>query len=415
MAKEKKTTQALLRVAKEEKIDIKTLLARVANGTVVIPQNNIKRKLRNPKGIGLGLKIKVNANIGTSTRFASISAEKKKLEAAVKAGADAVMDLSTGGNLGAVRAMVIENSPIPVGSVPIYEAACVAARRYGSAVNIDTELIFDSIERHAQDGIDFITVHCGVTRRIVEALEKKKRVAGIVSRGGAMLARWILKNKKENPLYENFDRLIEIAKKYDLTLSLGDGMRPGATADANDISQTSELKILGELVLRARKAGVQTMVEGPGHMAMHLIAKHVRSAKKIIYGAPYYLLGPLVTDIGAGYDHITGAIGGAIAAQNGADFLCYVTPAEHLCLPNVKDVWDGVMASRIAGHAADIARGLVGAKEVDLELSKRRKALDWAGQKKFALDPGKFDKELQKVPQGKKSTCTMCGEFCSMK
>jgi phosphomethylpyrimidine synthase len=275
--------------------------------------------------------------------------------------------------------------------------------------------IFNVIEEQAAEGVDFMTVHCGVNKETVAILNRLGRVAGVVSRGGSLLAKWITATGKENPLYEQYDRLLDIAKKYDVTLSLGDGLRPGCIADASDGAQIAELTVLGELVLRARKAGVQVMVEGPGHMPLDQIQPHLNLAKRLIHDAPFYLLGPLVTDVAAGYDHITSAIGGAIAASAGADFLCYVTPAEHLRLPDKDDVYTGVIASRIAGHAADIVKGVSGAREWDLEFSKSRKALDWQSQQKNALDPVKFKAERDKLPPQDSKVCTMCGKFCAMK
>ena len=305
-------------------------------------------------------------------------------------------------------------SKIPVGTVPIYQAALGAIKSKGALVNMTADDIFKAIEEHAADGVDFVTVHCGVTRTSIDRLKNQGRVTDIVSRGGAILLGWILHNNKENPLYEQYDRLLDIAKRHDLTLSLGDGLRPGSIVDATDRAQIEELIILGELVARAREAGVQAMVEGPGHVPLDQIAANVELEKSVCQGAPFYVLGPLVTDIAAGYDHITGAIGGAIAAMAGADFLCYVTPSEHLGLPGTDDVRQGVMASRIAAHAADIARGVRGARETDRKMSVARKNLNWEEQAKLALDPEKV-RAMHKVNTSSGDTCTMCGGMCAMK
>jgi phosphomethylpyrimidine synthase len=325
------------------------------------------------------------------------------------------MDLSTGGNLAEIRAMVLKESPVCVGTVPIYECACETVTGGKSITKMEPGRLFDVIERQAEEGVDFMTVHCGINRETVKVLDRSNRHVGVVSRGGSFLVKWIKANGKENPLYEDYDRLLEIAKKYDVTLSLGDGFRPGCLQDANDAAQIAELSVLGELVLRARKAGVQVMIEGPGHMPLDEIAGHVQLAKKLGHGAPLYLLGPLVTDIAAGYDHITSAIGGAIAASAGVDFLCYVTAAEHIRLPDAEDVYGGIIASRIAAHAADIVKKLPGAKERDFEMSKWRKARDWGKQQALALDPENFAVQRKKLPPREEDVCTMCGQFCAMR
>lgn len=413
-AKRNEITKDIRLVAESEKVSPEFVRAGLANGTIAITRNR-KRKLERVVGFGAGLRTKVNANIGTSPDSISIADEKKKLDAAVKAGADAVMDLSTGGNLARIRKTILDSCPVPVGTVPIYQAACETVARGKKITQMDPERLFAVIEEQAEQGVDFMTVHCGITQETVQILERQKRLVGVVSRGGSFLVKWINVNKKENPLYEQYDRLLEIAAEYDVTLSLGDGFRPGCTADASDGAQLAELSVLGELVLRARKAGVQTIIEGPGHMPLDQIAGHVQLAKRLGHGAPLYLLGPLVTDVAAGYDHITSAIGGAIAASAGVDFLCYVTPAEHLRLPDAKDVYEGVIASRIAGHAADLVKGVAGAREWDNELSKYRKERNWTAQEKLALDPEKFRCERKKLPPREEDVCTMCGQFCAMK
>jgi len=347
----------------------------------------------------------------------NIDEELQKLRAAKKAGADTVMDLSTGGDLNAIRRTLLEAADLPLGTVPIYQAVVEAAQKGQTVEDLDAEEIFAAIERHAEDGVDFITVHCGVTMRALERLRRQGRVTNIVSRGGAFLARWMLAHERENPLYEHFDRLLDIARKHDLTLSLGDGLRPGSIADANDRAQVEELLTIGELAAEAQKVGVQVMIEGPGHVPLNQIEAAIKLEKSVCLGAPFYVLGPLVTDAAPGYDHITSAIGGAIAALAGADFLCAVSPAEHLGLPTPQDVYEGVMAARIAAHAADVARGLQEAWEQDRQISLYRKALDWEGQARFAIDPDKVRTYRQAHPSVASSpeTCTMCGEFCAMK
>jgi phosphomethylpyrimidine synthase len=412
-AKANEITPEMKFVADQEGLDVQYIRKGIAEGTIVIPANPKHKRLR-AKGVGAGLKTKVNANIGTSSDISAIEAELQKLDAAVDAGADAVMDLSTGGDISAIRRKIIEKCEVPLGTVPVYQAAMDAIRRQGAIVKMTADSLFDAIEEQACDGVDFVTVHCGVTRQVLEVLEKNPRVAGIVSRGGSFLAGWVKHNKEENPLYEQYDRLLEIARRYDVTLSLGDGMRPGCIEDATDPAQIAELMILGELVKRARDAGVQVMVEGPGHLPLDHIGTNVKLAKELCHDAPFYVLGPLGTDIAAGHDHITGAIGGAMAAMAGADFLCYVTPSEHLALPEVEDVRNGVIASRIAAHAADIVKGVKGARDKDLAMSRARKKLDWEEQKRFALDPVQFEKVRQRA-KASGTACTMCGDYCALK
>ncbi|HEY4716581.1 MAG TPA: phosphomethylpyrimidine synthase ThiC [bacterium] len=402
-------------IARKEGIDPEILRTRVADGSVIAVKNSRRKTLIAPLGIGKGLKTKVNANIGTSGDLSEIPLELKKLEAAVEAGADAVMDLSTGSGVDETRRTIIENSPIPVGTVPIYQAALEAVKRGKSFVEMEPEEFFECIEKHAEDGVDFVTVHCGITMESVESLKRHGRVMGVVSRGGALMTEWMLRNRKENPLYEHFDKMIAIAKKYDLVLSLGDALRPGAIADASDNAQIMELLTLGRLTLEARKSGVQIMIEGPGHMPMNQIEANVVLEKKICQEAPFYVLGPLVTDVAAGYDHISSAIGGAIAAAAGADFLCYVTPAEHLRLPSVEDVRTGVIASRIAAHAADIVKGVKGAQEWDMNMSMARKALDWHKQYSLSIDPERAKELRESLPPADLEVCTMCGAFCAIK
>jgi phosphomethylpyrimidine synthase len=401
-------------VAAAENLPAAAIRAGMLAGTMVIPRNR-KRLLKRPVGVGAGLSVKVNANIGTSPDHISIDEEEQKLEAAVRAGADAVMDLSTGGNLTKIRQMILAKCPVQVGTVPVYQVACETVARQKTILQMEPEHMFAVVKEQAEQGVDFMTIHCGITRETVAILERQKRLAGVVSRGGSFMVKWINANNKENPFYAEYDRLLDICREYDVTLSLGDGFRPGCLKDASDGAQIAELSVLGELVLRARAAGVQVMIEGPGHMPLNQIAANVLLGKRLGHGAPLYFLGPLVTDIAPGYDHITAAIGGAIAASEGVDFLCYVTPAEHLRLPDVQDVFDGVIASRIAGHAADVARGHAGARDWDDELSRWRKARNWNEQQKRAIDPEKFARERRKLPPRQEDVCTMCGQFCAMK
>ncbi|MEW6447137.1 MAG: phosphomethylpyrimidine synthase ThiC [Bacillota bacterium] len=413
-AKEGLITPEMERVAAREGRTVEFVRSGVAAGKIVIPANKNHTGL-DPAGIGAGLRTKVNANIGTSTRFTDKEQELLKIRIALEAGADAIMDLSTGGDLDALRRQTVCGSPVPVGTVPIYQAAIEALQRHGSIVALSADEIFEVIERHASDGVDFITVHCGVTLASIERLRLQGRVTDIVSRGGSFILGWMLHHGAENPLYAEFDRLLDICLKYDVTLSLGDGLRPGCLADATDRAQIQELIILGELVDRARERGVQVMVEGPGHVPLDQVAANVQLQKSLCREAPFYVLGPLVTDVAPGYDHVVSAIGGAVAAMAGADFLCYVTPAEHLGLPTPDDVREGVITARIAGHAADIVKGIPGARDRDLAMSRARKALDWEQQLAMAIDPQKARRLRQeRNPDGIRE-CTMCGEFCAMK
>ncbi|MBN2331066.1 MAG: phosphomethylpyrimidine synthase ThiC [Candidatus Aenigmarchaeota archaeon] len=407
-------TREMRIVARQEHADAGDVMERVGKGVLVIPSNGLKPP-RRVVGIGRGLRTKVNANIGTSPDSADLSLERRKLRAALDAGTDTVMDLSIGGDIRKIRRSIMSVCPAPLGTVPIYQATVHAASEGKGIVSMDADAIFNAIEEHAMDGVDFMTVHCGVTTRSLNELKKTGRVMGIVSRGGSFLATWMLHNRRENPLYEQYDRLLGIARRYDITLSLGDGLRPGCLADANDRAQLAETRILGQLAARARQAGVQVMIEGPGHVPMHKIRENIRWQKRVCDGAPYYVLGPLVTDVVPGHDHITGAIGGAIAAWHGADFLCYVTPSEHLSLPTPGDVRQGVIASRIAAHAADIAKGLEGAEKWDEQLSRHRFDRDWKRQISMSMDPAKAKRIRKKSRPGAEDVCTMCGEYCAIK
>ncbi len=402
--------------AAAEGIDPEVLRQRIADGTAIICKN-VKRKNGIPLAVGLGLRTKVNANIGTSKDDVGIDKELEKARVAVAAGADAIMDLSTGGPIDEIRAAIIAETEACIGSVPLYQAAVdTVVRKKKAMVDMTVDEIFEGVKKHLDDGVDFITVHCGVTRATVERMDREGRIMEVVSRGGSFTIEWMTRNNAENPLYEHFDRLLELVKPYDACLSLGDGFRPGCLADATDRAQIHELIVLGELTQRAWDAGISVMIEGPGHVPLNQIETNIQLQKRLCHGAPFYVLGPLVTDIAPGYDHITCAIGGTLAAAAGADFLCYVTPSEHLRLPTVEDVHEGVMASRIAAHAADIVKGVPGALAKDIAMAKCRKELDWEGQFALALDPAKARRlRAESGVDEEHGACTMCGEFCAYK
>ena len=392
----------------------------VMNGFTVITKNRL-RDIK-PLAVGKDLKTKVNANIGSSGDNHDIEEELEKLITAIKSGADAVMDLSTGGNIVEFRSHILKNSSVPLGTVPLYEAFQPAVEK--GIVNpnspdfidkFDPEYLFDVIERQCEEGVDFITVHCGLTLKAISAMNMQTRIMGIVSRGGSLIASWMIRNNRENPLYENYERLLKIAKKNDVVLSLGDGLRPGCLHDATDRAQITELITLGELQNKALEEGVQVMIEGPGHVPLNQVEENIKLEKSLCNGAPFYVLGPLVTDIAPGYDHITSAIGGAIAAGAGADFLCYVTPAEHLKLPSVSDVREGVIAAKIAAHAGDIVKGIKGAVNLDLEMSKNRRAMNWEKQYECALDPERAREMRASLPLKDDKVCSMCSSYCSIK
>ncbi|MFW6036166.1 MAG: phosphomethylpyrimidine synthase ThiC [Halothermotrichaceae bacterium] len=414
IARSGKTNWVMEKVAEDEGVEIEVVRRGVAEGTIVIPYNLLHKKVK-PRGIGEGLSVKINANIGTSEGYSDIAGELEKLKIAVNNGADAVMDLSTGYKINKTRKKIIEQSIVPVGTVPIYQATVETQQSGEMIVDMTVDDIFKVIKEQALDGVDFITVHCGLTRKAVEHLQKEGRLSDIVSRGGSFLTGWMVHNNRENPLYEYYDRLLGIAHKYDITLSLGDGMRPGCLADATDRSQVYELLVLSELVDRARDAGVQTMVEGPGHVPFDQIETNIKLEKELCKGAPFYVLGPLVTDIAPGYDHITAAIGGTMAAVSGADFLCYVTPAEHLGLPTIDDVKKGVVASKIAAHAADVANGNKEAILRNRKMAKARKSLDWKEQINLSIDPEITEKLRQTHNIEEKDVCAMCGQYCALK
>lgn len=413
LAKLNKASPEMRYIARQEGITLEELKRRVKEGRIVILKN-LKRKIK-PCAIGEGLRTKVNANLGTSRDKIDAKEELRKMRTAIRYGADAIMDLSTGGDLRKIRRLILKNSDVPVGTVPIYQVAIEVSKKRGHISRITREDILKVFEEQAQDGVDFFTVHSGVTLSTLFRLKKQKRLIHIVSRGGAFLSEWMILNKRENPLYEHFDDILEIAKRYDITLSLGDGMRPGSLVDATDRPQIQELILLGELAERARKKGVQVMIEGPGHIPMDQIESNVIIEKKMCKNAPFYVLGPLVTDIAPGYDHIVSAIGGAMAAFYGADFLCYVTPSEHLSIPGEKDIRDGVIASRIAAHAADIAKGIPGALNWDREISRHRSRRDWKAQVANSIDPAKSASYRKSSVPKSKDVCTMCSDYCSMK
>ncbi|MBF0505260.1 MAG: phosphomethylpyrimidine synthase ThiC [Nitrospirae bacterium] len=412
-AREGILTDEIKAVAAAESLSPERLAEDISAGYSVITRNVLHDII--PLGIGRGMRTKINANIGTSKDRISWDEELQKLEVLIRHGADAVMDLSTGGAIKDLRHTLIKRSTIAVGTVPIYEAIVKTAESRGHIAKMSTEDLFEVIEDHAKDGVDFVTVHCGITQKAIQRLREDRRILDVVSRGGAFLLEWMIYNDKENPLFEQYDRLLEMARKYDLTLSLGDGFRPGCLADATDRSQMEELVTLGELRDRALEAGVQTIIEGPGHVPLNQVELNIRLQKEICKGAPFYVLGPLVTDIAMGYDHIAAAIGGAVAGAAGADFLCYVTPAEHIRLPDIEDVREGVIASKIAAHAADIAKGVPGALEIDKKMARFRKNLDWEGQISLSFNPDKVREWRSHVPPAEKDVCSMCGEFCAIR
>ncbi|MCX7917749.1 MAG: phosphomethylpyrimidine synthase ThiC [bacterium] len=410
LAKKGIISEAVKKIAEQENVEVERLGEKVAEGKVVILKHKDK-----VLGIGEGLRTKINANIGTSPDVCDLELEIKKLEIAEKYGTDTIMDLSIGGDIDKIRKKIIEKSNVPVGTVPIYQAVIESIEKNGAIIKMPEDKIFETIERHAIDGVSFITVHCGLNLKAIERLKKNPRKSLVVSRGGAFLIMWMIMNEKENPLYKNFDRLIEIARRYDLVLSLGDGLRPGGLIDSTDSSQIEELLTLGELTKYAQERNIQIIVEGPGHIPINEIETNIQLEKKICNGAPFYVLGPIVTDIAPGYDHITGAIGGAIAAWKGADFLCYVTPSEHLSLPGVEEVKEGVIASKIAAHVGDIGKGIKKAIDIDFLMDIARTKRNWKEEKKISIDKEKFEKLRNKFPLRERDVCTMCGKYCAIK
>ena len=412
-AREGVITEAMEQVAADEGRTPEFVRKQVAEGRVVIPKN-VHRNFR-AVGVGEGLSTKINANIGSSPSRYCNQTEVVKLKTAIEAGAHAVMDLSTGGDLTKLLRSILDHSSVMVGTVPIYKSVSRLFAEKKDIAELTADEIFDEIRFQAENGVDFITVHCGITRENLRILDGSDRLMGMVSRGGSLMGEWILKHGKENPLYARFDDLLDICREHDVTLSLGDGLRPGCLVDAEDRAQVSELITLGELAERSRQAGVQVMIEGPGHVPLNRIAGDMKQQKRICGNAPYYVLGPLPTDIAPGYDHIVGAIGGAVAAANGADFLCYVTPAEHLTLPGAEDVRQGVIASRIAAHIGDIEKGIPGTWERNRAMSDARNRFDWETQFALSLDPDTARKRRETSEEHGNDVCSMCGELCALK
>ncbi|MCL2790002.1 MAG: phosphomethylpyrimidine synthase ThiC [Desulfobulbus sp.] len=410
-ARRGEVTPQMRQVLADEKIHEADLLTRIAEGQIAIPANRNHKALI-AKGIGSGLTTKINVNLGVSEDCCNVEAELNKVRRSIELKADAIMDLSTFGDTRAFRRRTVEISPVMIGTVPVYDAVA----RYGKAVaSISVDDFFDVVRIHAEDGVDFMTIHAGLTRTAVERLRANPRLTHVVSRGGSLLLDWMITNDRENPFYEHFDRLLDLCRQYDVTLSLGDGLRPGSLHDATDAAQIQELIVLGELTKRCWQAEVQVMIEGPGHVPLNEVVANMQLEKKLCHGAPFYVLGPIVTDVAPGYDHITSAIGGALAAASGADFLCYVTPAEHLRLPDADDMKEGIIASRIAAHAADIAKGIPGAMAWDNAMSQARKDLDWNRMFDLALDPEKARAYRASSKPIDQEVCTMCGDLCAVK
>ncbi|MCI6560032.1 MAG: phosphomethylpyrimidine synthase ThiC [Ruminococcus sp.] len=410
-AKKGIVTPEMTTVAEKENIDVNELMAKVADGSVAIPAN-INHKSLSAEGIGSGLRTKINVNLGISGDCRNYDAEMQKVDLALKFGAEAIMDLSNYGKTNKFRRELIEKSPAMIGTVPMYDAVGYLEK---DLLDITAEDFLRVVKAHAEEGVDFMTIHAGINRRAVEAFRREGRRMNIVSRGGSLLFAWMEMTGNENPFYEHYDEVLEILREYDVTISLGDALRPGCIDDSTDAGQISELIELGNLTKRAWEKDVQVMVEGPGHMAMNEIAANMKLQKRLCHNAPFYVLGPLVTDIAPGYDHITSAIGGAIAAANGADFLCYVTPAEHLRLPALDDVREGIVASRIAAHAADIAKGIPGAREIDNKMSDARHRVDWEEMFKYAIDSEKARRYFESTPPADRHTCSMCGKMCAVR
>ena len=406
-------TPQMKEVAEREHRDPEYIRERVADGRIAIPANivHIKKGMR-AFGVGEGLSTKVNVNLGISGDKADAAEEWKKVKIAEDFGADAIMDLSNSGKTRQFRQQLIDETPLMVGTVPMYDAIGYMEK---PLVKLTKDDLFEVVRAHAEDGVDFMTIHCGINKSVTKTLKETGRLMNIVSRGGSLLFGWMEVTGNENPFYEYVDELLEICHEYDVTISLGDSCRPGCLYDSNDATETAEMIELGKLCKRAWAAGVQVMVEGPGHMALDEIAANMKLQKRLCHNAPFYVLGPLVTDIGVGYDHITAAIGGAISASSGADFLCYVTPAEHLCLPNAQDVLDGLMATKIAAHAADIAKKVPHARDMDDKMGQARRKLDWDSMWKCALDPVTGKKRYEESPAATEGTCTMCGKMCAVR
>ena len=410
-AKKGIATDQIRLVAEKEKLDISDLMQKVANGSVCIPANKNHQTL-SPEGIGNGLRTKINVNLGISRDCADEEKELDKVRTAIKMKADAIMDLSNYGKTQEMRRKILDISPAMLGTVPVYDAVGFCEKKLKDITAAD---FIDVVRRHAEDGVDFMTIHAGLTRQTMQKIKDNPRRTNIVSRGGALLFAWMEMTGNENPFYEFYDDVLDIFAEYDVTISLGDACRPGCTDDSTDAAQISELIVLGELTKRAWNKNVQVMVEGPGHMAINEIAANMTLQKRLCHNAPFYVLGPLVTDVAPGYDHITSAIGGAVAAANGADFLCYVTPAEHLRLPDLEDMKEGIIASRIAAHAADIAKGIKGARDWDNAMSDARRNIDWEKMFELAIDSDKPRRYRESTPPKQENTCSMCGEQCAVK
>jgi len=406
-------TEAMKQVAKDEKLDPEYIRKMVAKGYIAIPDNNQRETVA--VGIGKNLRTKVNATIGTSTDIVNLDEELEKAKAAEEAGCDTLMELSIGGDLDKIRRTVLKNTNKPVGSVPIYQTAVEAIEKDGAAINMDPDEMIKNIEKQAKDGIDFMAIHCSVNRETLKRLKRQGRNGGLVSRGGSFISSWMVHNDSENPLYENYDQILDIVEEYDVCLSMANAMRAGALTDSTDRAQIQELIILGELVDKARERGVQTIVEGPGHIPINEIETNINIQKKMCNNAPFYMLGPIVTDIAPAYDHIVSAIGAAQCAKSGADFICYVTPAEHLALPDVQDVKEGVIATKIGAHAGDIAIDMERFGEDDIKMADARKTLNWPAQYDLAMWPDDAKAIRDKRPPEEEDTCTMCGNYCAIK
>lgn len=404
-------TDAMKRVAEKERKAPEEIRARVAAGTIAIPAN-INHKNLDPEGVGTGLRTKVNVNLGISGDLIDPEVELEKVRVALELGAEGIMDLSNHGKTQEFRKQLLEMAPVMIGTVPMYDAIGYLEK---ALISITPQDFLDVVRRHAEDGVDFVTIHAGMNRRVIESFKETGRLMNIVSRGGSLIFAWMEATGNENPFYEYYDDVLEILHEYDVTISIGDAMRPGCGYDATDAGQIAELIEIGKLTKRAWDAGVQVMVEGPGHMAIDEIAANMRLQKRLCHDAPFYVLGPLVTDIAPGYDHITAAIGGAVAASSGADFLCYVTPAEHLRLPDVNDVREGLVATKIAAHAADIAKGIPGARDRDNRMSDARRRFDWEEMFDLALDPVKPREYFESAPPTNEESCTMCGKMCAVR
>ena len=400
-------------IAEKEELSEQFVLENLASGKIVIFKSTLRDI--NPVAVGINTTTKVNANIGTSPDQFELEIELEKLRVAEKSGADAIMDLSTGGDLALFRNEILKNSSIPLGTVPLYEVAVNMSKQGKSIMDMTIDDFLTVVENQAKEGVDFMTIHSGITQKSIESLKSQDRIVGITSRGGSIIAEWMSRHNKENPLYEHYDQILDLMRDYNVVMSLGDGLRPGATYDASDRGQIHEMIVLGELAKRSKDSGVQAIIEGPGHVQLDMIADNMKLQKSLCEGAPYYILGPLVTDIAPGYDHITGAIGGAIAAAAGADFLCYVTPAEHLRLPDASDVKEGVIASKIAAHAADMVKLGNKAKKIDNKMSEARKKRDWETMYSLALDEEKARRYRKEIPSDVEDQCSMCGEFCAIK